>query len=67
MKVNEALSALGISSGQFCRLMGVTRQYLHHYRSNDIPLPAYIQAHIQTVLILPMDVRATVFRERVGP
>ena len=67
MKVNEALSALGISSGQFCRLMGVTRQYLHHYRSNGIPLPAYIQAHIQTVLILPMDVRAAVFRERVDP
>lgn len=67
MKVNEALSALGISSGQFCRLMGVTRQYIHHYRSNDLPLPSYIQAHIQTVLILPLDVRAAVFRERVGP
>ena len=67
MKVSEALSALGISSGQFCRLMGVTRQYIHHYRSNDLPLPSYILAHVQTVQSLPLDVRATVFRERVGP
>lgn len=67
MKVNEALSTLEITSGQFCRLMGVTRQYIHHYRSNDIPLPAYIQAHVQTVQSLPPDVRAKVFRERVGP
>ena len=47
--------------------MGVTRQYIHHYRSNDLPLPSYILAHVQTVQSLPLDVRATVFRERVGP
>ncbi len=54
-----------LNNPKLCRLLGVSRQHMNHFHAGR-PIPAYVQAHITTLLLLPADVRARVIQEHLN-
>jgi len=53
-----------LDNRKLCRVLGVSRQHMNHFHAGR-PVPAYVQAHIDTLLLLPADVRARVILEHL--
>ena len=54
-----------LDNRKLCRVLGVRRQHMNHFHAGR-PVPAYVQAHIDTLLLLPADVRARVILEHLS-
>ncbi len=54
-----------LDNPKLCRVLGVSRQHMNHFYAGR-PVPAYVQAHIDTLLLLPADVRARVILEHLS-
>jgi transcriptional regulator with XRE-family HTH domain len=66
MNITELCDSLGVSRPELCDLLGVTRQYLQHYVPDATALPAYLTAHIDTLMTLPVSTRAEVIAARLS-
>jgi transcriptional regulator with XRE-family HTH domain len=65
MNITELCDSLGVSRPELCQVLGVTRQYLQHYVAGENALPAYLTAHLDTLMSLPADTRAEVIAARL--
>jgi transcriptional regulator with XRE-family HTH domain len=66
MNITELCESLGVSRPELCDLLGVTRQHLQHYVSDATALPAYLTAHLDTLMTLPEGTRAEVIAARLS-
>lgn len=54
-----------LDNPKLCRVLGVSRQHMNHFYAGR-RVPSYVQAHINTLLLLPADVRARVILEHLN-
>lgn len=50
--IHDLERATGLDNPGICRLLGVSRTHMNHFRNRGQPVPAYIQAHIDTLLAM---------------
>jgi len=55
--------ATGLDNPALCRLLGVSRTHMNHFRNRGQPIPLYIKAHIRTLLSLTPAARKRVVKE----
>ena len=55
----------GLDNTGLCRVLGVSRQHMNHFHAGR-PIPPYIRHHIDTLLLLPDEVRARVIKEHLS-
>lgn len=59
-------AATGLPNADLCRLLGVSRSHMNHFRNRGRPVPAYIAAHCKTLLALSPAALKRVVRSSVG-
>lgn len=59
-------AATGLSNPDLCRLLGVSRTHMNHFRHARRNVPAYIEAHCRTLLMLTPTALKRVVRGVLG-
>lgn len=62
----QKLELLGLSNPAMCKVLGMSKQHMQHYRKNGAELPAYISAHVDTLLAIPAELRAKIILEKLS-